>query len=81
MVLTKIMRTKRFIEGLVDPLFKVLSPQIERLTYAKTVDAARRIEMREFERRASREPRKKTKTLGFFSGGASSSRGSGIQSQ
>ena len=71
LVAIEALRAKRFIQGLIDPLFTTLAPQIGKVTYAEVMNAALLIESGKMERKASREAAKKLKTWGSFSGGSS----------
>ncbi|XP_017978293.1 PREDICTED: uncharacterized protein LOC108662436 [Theobroma cacao] len=77
LVSTKEMKIQRFVDGLVEPLFKAVASQ-DFNTYSAVVDCAQRIEMRTNESRATRDREKKAKIEGYqgyryFSSGMSSS--------
>ena len=63
---TATLKVERFIQGLADPLFTTLAPQIGKVTYAKAVNIAMLIEFGKIEIRASKEVAKKQKARGFF---------------
>ncbi|WRX16502.1 Retrotransposon gag domain - like 10 [Theobroma cacao] len=79
LVSTEEMKIQRFVDGLVEPLFRVVASQ-DFTTYSTAVDCAQRIEMRTSESRAARDRAKRARTEGyqarkdFNSGGSSSSR-------
>ncbi|EOY08406.1 Uncharacterized protein TCM_022818 [Theobroma cacao] len=79
LVSTEEMKIQRFVDGLVEPLFRVVASQ-DFTTYSAVVDCAQHIEMRTSESRATRDRAKRTRTEGyqghrdFNSGGSSSNR-------
>ncbi|EOY18885.1 DNA/RNA polymerases superfamily protein [Theobroma cacao] len=79
LVSTEEMKIQRFVDGLVEPLFRAVASR-DFTTYSAAVDRAQRIEMRTSESRATRDRAKRGKTEGyqgrrdFSSGGSSSSR-------
>ncbi|EOY08659.1 DNA/RNA polymerases superfamily protein [Theobroma cacao] len=79
LVSTEEMKIQRFVDGLVEPLFRAVASR-DFTTYSAAVDRAQRIEMRTSESRAARDREKRGKTEGyqgrrdFSSGGSSSSR-------
>ncbi|EOX94096.1 Uncharacterized protein TCM_003239 [Theobroma cacao] len=79
LVSTEEMKIQRFVDGLVEPLFRAVASR-DFTTYSAAVDRAQRIEMRTNESRAARDRAKRGKTEGyqgcrdFSSGGSSSSR-------
>ncbi|EOX94130.1 DNA/RNA polymerases superfamily protein [Theobroma cacao] len=79
LVSTEEMKIQRFVDGLVEPLFRAVASR-DFTTYSAVVDRAQRIEMRTSESRAARDRAKRGKTEGyqgrrdFSSGGSSSSR-------
>ncbi|EOY08454.1 DNA/RNA polymerases superfamily protein [Theobroma cacao] len=79
LVSTEEMKIQRFVDGLVEPLFRAVASQ-DFTTYSAAVDRAQRIEMRTSESRAARDRAKRGKIEGyqgrrdFSSGGSSSSR-------
>ncbi|XP_017974363.1 PREDICTED: uncharacterized protein LOC108661520 [Theobroma cacao] len=79
LVSTEEMKIQRFVDGLVEPLFRAVASR-DFTTYSAAVDRAQRIEMRTSESRAARDRAKRGKTEGyqgrrdFSSGGSSSSR-------
>ena len=69
LVPTKKMKIKRFIDGLVRPLFRVVAPQMKSFpSYAAIMDCAKMLEIKEMEVHASQERTKKSRTEGRFSG-------------
>ena len=77
LVATEALRAKRFIRGLVDPLFITLALHIGKVTYVEAMNVTLLIESSKIERRASEEATKKPKTLGSFSNGSGSKGGYG----
>ncbi|WRX29259.1 Reverse transcriptase domain - like 10 [Theobroma cacao] len=79
LISTEEMKIQRFVDGLVEPLFRAVASR-DFTTYSAAVDRAQRIEMRTSESRAARDRAKRGKTEGyqgrrdFSSGGSSSSR-------
>ena len=53
------MKARRFVRGLVDPLFSNLLPMVRRMSYAEIVDATYDLEIGREERRAAKESGKK----------------------
>ena len=70
MVSIDALRTKRFIRGLANPMFTILSSHVRRIIYAEAIDAAIRIEASQLEQKAAREATEKPKLQGSFSGGS-----------
>ncbi|EOY03326.1 DNA/RNA polymerases superfamily protein [Theobroma cacao] len=73
LVSTEEMKIQRFVDGLVEPLFRAVASR-DFTTYSTAVDRAQRIEMRTSESRAARDRAKRCKTEGYqgrrdFSGG------------
>ncbi|XP_017974536.1 PREDICTED: uncharacterized protein LOC108661597 [Theobroma cacao] len=67
------MKIQRFMDGLVEPLFRAVASR-DFTTYSTVVDCTQRIKMRTSESRAARDRAKRTKTEGYqgrrnFSGG------------
>ncbi|XP_017976442.1 PREDICTED: uncharacterized protein LOC108661959 [Theobroma cacao] len=83
LVSTEEIKIQRFVDGLVEPLFRAVASQ-DFTTYSAVVDCAQRIEMRTSESRAIRDRAKKTKIEGYqgrrdFNSGMSSSNRQGPQ--
>ncbi|WRX24221.1 Reverse transcriptase domain - like 10 [Theobroma cacao] len=77
------MKIQRFVDGLVEPLFRVVASR-DFNTYSAEVDCAQRIEMRTNESRTARDKAKRAKIEGYqghrdFSSGGSSSSHQGPQ--
>ena len=73
------MRIERFIDGLVRPLYRAVTPQMKTFpSYSATVDCARMLEMKA---RASQERTKKHKSEGAFSGQSSGTSNKGSKPQ
>ncbi|WRX23329.1 zinc finger protein [Theobroma cacao] len=83
LVSTEEMKIQRFVDGLVEPLFRAVASR-DFTTYSAAVDRAQCIEMRTSESRAARDRAKRGKTEGYqsrrdFIGGGSSSNRQGPQ--
>ncbi|WRX07825.1 Retrotransposon gag domain - like 1 [Theobroma cacao] len=77
LVSTEEMKIQRFVDGLIEPLFRAVASR-DFTTYSSAVDYAQRIEMRTSESRATKDRAKRAKTEGYqgrrdFSSGGSSS--------
>ena len=55
MVPTDALRIERFIQGLVNLMFTMLSSYVRRITYAKAVDATLHIKAGQIERKGSKD--------------------------
>nr|XP_033513085.1 uncharacterized protein LOC117277798 [Nicotiana tomentosiformis] len=71
------MRTKRFIRGLIDLLFKPLASYLTKndITYAHEMDVAREVEARWIKEKVVKAQNNRTKTTGSFRGGIGTNRG------
>ena len=72
LVSTETMKVRRFVRGLVDPLFSNFFQTVRSISYAEIMDAAYGLEFGREERRIAKESGKKQKMRGSFSGGCSS---------
>ena len=68
MVPTDALRVERFIQGLANLIFTMLSSYVRRITYAEAVNTALWIEAENIERIASKEATKKPNVKGSFFG-------------
>ncbi|XP_017972547.1 PREDICTED: uncharacterized protein LOC108661162 [Theobroma cacao] len=83
LISTKEMKIQRFVDGLVEPLFRAVASR-DFNTYSAVVNCAQRIEIKTYESRAMRDKAKRAKTEGYqgrrdFSNGGSSSNHQGPQ--
>ncbi|WRX23201.1 Reverse transcriptase domain - like 10 [Theobroma cacao] len=83
LVSTEDMKIQRFVDGLMEPLFRVVASR-DFNTYSATMDCAQRIEIRTSESKAARHRAKRAKTKGYqgrrdFNSGISSSSHQGPQ--
>lgn len=74
-------RAKRFIRGLIDPLFKPLASYLTKgdIKYSQAVGVARELETRWRDKRAAKLLNKKTMTTGSFEGDFGARKGFGSQ--
>lgn len=76
LVFTKEMKIKRFVDGLVEPLFRVVASR-DFNTYSAALDCAQQIKMKTSESKVARDKPKRAKTEGYqghrdFNSGVSS---------
>ncbi|KAK6795944.1 hypothetical protein RDI58_009399 [Solanum bulbocastanum] len=75
------LRAKRFIRGLIDPLYKPLASHLTKgdIMYSQAVDVTRELETRWRDERAVKAQNKRTRIMGFFKGDMGTKRGFGSQ--